>query len=117
MFHTSLLSGLKTRVESSKDTDMLFQASRLLPDTLSSTYGIYSIKDDRVEGIDNKFWKPIRFVNYAGLIMIRGLTKNFTQPIGYFLTSSWMKSFIACPDILITIELANNTGASCICDG
>ena len=93
VFHNSLLSGSKARVESSKERGR-YVVQGFDQIQFGPRYGIYNRKDDRLEGIDKKFWKPIPLVSYKGDIMICGLTTNFTQPIGYFLTSSLMKSLL-----------------------
>ena len=107
-FHNSILSGLKVRAESSRERDKYvvlgFDEIQLVPKME------YNRKDDKVEGIDKKCGKPIPVVNYAGVFMIRGLTTNFTQPIGYFLSSGPMKACDLAQNILRAIQLVNNTG-------
>ncbi|RVE41073.1 hypothetical protein evm_014276 [Chilo suppressalis] len=107
---------LKEKCIKMKESDKL---SVLLFDEVSlQAYINYNVSEDRIDGlVDDKY--PTKFVNHALVFMLRGLIKNFKQPIAYMFCNSatdavTLQKYIV--DVIKKVEEAGFRVVATVCD-
>lgn len=108
-FHPAVLRALQERAKSASQSQKLVSMAF---DEMSLQENISHNKStDQLEGFEDLETERSQYLaNHSNVFMIRSITEDWKQPVGYFLTHSTMKSEVIKEKLVEGIRKVNQTG-------
>ena len=109
-FNLEIIQALFSKIQSMASGGNL---CTLVFDEISLREGVnYDVKKDEVEGLEDfgMFGKGQNVANYAMVFMLKGLKFAWKQPIGYFLSSGTLSSFLLNKILIYCLDLLYKIG-------